>query len=332
MTAATTGQRLARSLGLGRAALALYYRPLGILGKSIAEGGPFEQRRTGRGREAMIEAAMRLAPLSGPAVDRGARVSFLTGAAYWYQTLFCFASLQAHTPERVTPVIYEDGTMTAGDRERLRRLIPWVELVSPEAMEARFDRVLPAHSFPTLRRQRLGFPIFLRQLTDVHVGAPRWTLYMDSDMLFFRRPEALEAWIGNPHTLYMQDVQTSYGYSPSLMRELAGRPVSPCVNAGLYALFSPGIDWERVEYWCRTQIEREGPHYLQPQGLIALLMASAASPQVLPPRDYLVLPGLAEGRAPTAVLHHYVAHSKRSYFQHGWRHVLGVLEQMGAPA
>jgi hypothetical protein len=328
LTTLSATRGLARSLGLGRATLALYHRPVSLLRKSMAEGGPWEQRRTERGRNAMIEAARQLKPIRPPAADRGARMSFLTGAAYWYQTLFCFASLQAHMAERITPVVFEDGTMTAADRERLRHLVPWIELVSPEALEARLDRRVPAASFPTLRRQRLGFPIFLRQLTDVHLYADGWTLYMDSDMLFFRHPQALATWLDAPHTLFMQDVKSSYGYSPALMRELAGGDVPARVNAGLYALFSPDIDWDRVEHWCRTQIEREGPHYLQPQALIALLMGRA-SPKVLPPADYIVLPSLAEGRAPTAVLHHYVAQSKRSYFQHGWRHVMGIL---GCPA
>ena len=70
-------------------------------------------------------------------------------------------------------------------------------------------------------------------------------------------------------------------------------------------IYSPSIDWDRVEYWCRTQIEREGPHYLQPQALIALLLAGASA-QALSAADYIVLPSFAEGRAPTAVLHHYV--------------------------
>jgi hypothetical protein len=319
------GHRLARSLGLGRAALALYHRPVGLVRKSIAEGGPGEQWRTERGRRAMVNAATSLAPITAPAIDRGARVSFLSGAAHWYQTLFCFASFQAQTPERITPVIFEDGTMTPQVRGLMRRIVPWIEFPGLESVEERFDRLLPAATFPSLRGRRVVNPI-LRQLTDVHLSAPGWTLYADSDMLFFRRPDALHAWFSEPHAVFMQDIATVYGYSPALMKELAGLSIPNRINAGLYALHSPSIDWGRVEYWCRTQIEKEGIHYLQPQSLIALLMANASG-KPLSAEDYVILPSLDEGRAPTAVLHHYVAHSKRSYFQHGWRHVLDHLQQ-----
>ena len=209
----TRGRKVVRLLGLGRAALALYHRPIGLIRKSIAEGGPWEQWRTERGRCAMIDAAESMLPIAAPLTDRGARVSFLSGVAYWYQTLFCFASLQAQIPERITPLIFEDGTMTAEARGHMRRVVPWIEFVDLNVLEQQFDRRLPVASFPSLRKRRLGFPIFLRQLTDVHLSAPSWTLYMDSDMLFFRHPQALEAWFSDPHALFMQDVQSAYGYS-----------------------------------------------------------------------------------------------------------------------
>lgn len=325
MLAIATGRRLARSLGLGRAALALYHRPVGLVRKSIAEGGPFEQWRTELDRRAMVDTARRLPLIIAPPFDRGARVAFLTGKAYWYQTLFCFASLQAQMPERITPLIYEDGTLTTEARAHILRVVPWAELIGADAIEERLDRLLPTASFSTLRAKRLDYP-HLRKLTDIHLFAPGWTLVMDSDMLLFRQPHALESWFNDPQAIFMQDVFSAYGYSKALMAELAGGEMPDRINVGLYAFHSSSIDWDRVEYWCRRQLEREGPSYVQEQALTALLLASVGA-KALPAADYVVLPSLAEGRAPTAVLHHYVAHSKRSYFQHGWRHVLDRLHQ-----
>jgi hypothetical protein len=234
-------------------------------------------------------------------------------------------------PERVTPVIFEDGTMTADARRHLLRVVPWAEVIDSDKLEERLDRLLPVSSFPSLRTRRPGFPL-LRKLTDIHLAASGWTLFLDSDMLFFRHPHALVSWFTRPYALYMQDVQSAYGYSAALMNELAGgRDIPARINSGLYALHGPSIDWDHLEYWCRTQMEREGTNYLQEQALTALLLAQASA-EALPAADYIVLPSLAEGRAPTAVLHHYVAHSKRSYFQHGWRHVLDELAPLQQPA
>jgi hypothetical protein len=40
---------------------------------------------------------------------------------------------------------------------------------------------------------------------------------------------------------------------------------------------------------------------------------------VAPAADYVTLPPPAEARRCSAVMHHYVAGSKRWYFQHNWR-------------
>ena len=53
---------------------------------------------------------------------------------------------------------------------------------------------------------------------------------------------------------------------------------------------------------------------------------------LLGPPDYVVMPGLAEGRDPSAILHHYVASSKRSYFQYGWRRALADAEAGEQPS
>ena len=130
---------------------------------------------------------------------------------------------------------------------------------------------------------------------------------------------------------YMQDVKRSYGYSDELMRSLARGDIPDAVNVGLCGLESSLIDWERLEHQCRAMIDREGAHYLQEQALTALLL-TGRSAIALPRRDYIVLPSLSEGRNPTAVMHHYVAHSKRSYFQYGWQRVLGSCRGAELPA
>ena len=60
------------------------------------------------------------------------------------------------------------------------------------------------------------------------------------------------------------------------------------------------------------------------QALVAMLVARAQSCAVAPAADYVTKPGRAEGVAPTAMMHHYVAESKRWYFRHGWRRVLAM--------
>jgi len=164
----------------------------------------------------------------------------------------------------------------------------------------------------------------LRKLTDIHLGATGWTLVLDSDMLVFRRPRTILDWLERPVAIHMRDVATMYGYPPAFMSRLAGGGLLERVNVGVYALHAPSIDWDLVEFWCRRQIEEFGANYLQEQALTALLLSRQGA-RPLPQEDYVVRPSLREGRDPTAIMHHYVAHSKRAYFQYGWRNVAARL-------
>lgn len=313
--------RVGRNLGLGRMLLLYYHRPRGLLKLSIAEGGPFEQRRTEKGRLEMVEAAKTLPTLHVAESGAKLEIHFLTGKKYWYQTLFCAWSMQVNCPSRVTPVIYDDGSLTKENEDYISRAIPWARFVWISETEALLDATLPADRFPELRGRRLVYP-HLRKLTDIHCSRRGWTLVLDSDMLFFREPRLVLEWLAAPgKVLHMLDAEPAYGYSDAVMTELAGAPIPELLNVGFCGLKSDAIDWEKLEYWCAAMVEREGTHYFLEQALTAMLAAKEER-LAAPADDYVVMPSLQEGKAPTAVLHHYVAHSKRSYFQHAWREVM----------
>ena len=318
------GQKAASKLGLGRLVYRLYHQPVGLVRQSVREGGPWAQAQDRAGHAAMKLAAARLPPLSAPPIGPAAEIAFLSGPKYWHQTLFCFVSLQQQLPFRVTPVIYDDGAMDRPTETLIRRVVPWARFVSASETEQRLDALLPEGRFPALRGRRRGYP-HLRKLTDIHIGSDQFKLVADSDMLFFSRPAELEHWFAQPDWLYMQDVATAYGYPADFLAKLAGAPVPEAINVGLYAVNGSEIDWDKVEHWCRRQIDEYGAQYVQEQALTAMLFARRSA-TVLPRKDYVVMPDRDEGQARTAVLHHYVDVSKRAYFRHNWRQIAAQAE------
>jgi hypothetical protein len=311
----------ARSFGLGRAAYWLWHAPAAAVKKSIAAGGPLEQFRDDRAHAGMTHAAAQLTPQSHPPAKDWPELHFLTGKKFWDQTAFCLQTFQAQAGRAAQAVFHDDGSADEATRAQLTRLFPAAHWRRTAEIEAGLDTVLPAAKFPVLRERRAHYPN-LRKLTDVHAGAHGWRLVLDSDMLFFRRPDFLLAWLASPtRALHMVDVQDSYGYSRPLLESLAGAPLPPRVNVGLCGLRSDALDWEKLEFWCRRLIEAEGTSYYLEQALVAMLFAGhdcAAAPA----EDYLLLPSEDECRAPRAVMHHYVAQSKRGYFRYAWRAAL----------
>jgi hypothetical protein len=310
-------KRLGRRIGLDHAFDAVWRHPVRDLRALARDGGPFERRKTAAGHIAMREAARTLPPLSPPGTDRGYRVHILTGERFWHQSIYCAASLQIASEDRITAVFYSDGTLDDSIKALLGRVLPWAEFVDSAAIDARLDAVLPASKFPTLRSRRKEY-IHLRKLTDIHAFPGEWRLVMDSDLLFFRTPSALLAWFQKPDLMCMRDVKDNYGYPSEYLDQLAGSKLPARFNVGLYGIDSSMIDWNQVEAWCARQLTDFGPSYLQEQGLTAML-AAGRDVHVLPENDYLLMPAAREGRAQRAVMHHYVDHSKRSYFQYGWR-------------
>lgn len=308
-------------LGLGRLWLRLYHQPVGDLLSVLRQGGPFGMRETERARGLMEAAAASLPPLPAPIVGTPLCLHLLTGRKFWYQTAFCLHSFIRAAGEPVRVEIYDDGSIDAEVARQLLRLGPAIRIHSQADILARLDRHLPAGRFPVLRERWRNYPN-IRKLTDVHAGREGWKLVIDSDLLFFKRPEVLASWLRSPdRPLHAVDCTESYGYSRPLMSRLAGAPIPPLVNVGLCGLRGDALNWEELEAWCAELIARERTNYYLEQALVAML--AARQPCVIAPAsDYITLPGKREALQPTAIMHHYVANSKRWYFRHSWRTVL----------
>jgi len=307
-----------RRLGLGRAAYWLWHAPIGALKTSFAAGGPVEQWRDRQAHAAMRAAAARLAPQQFPTADPAwPEVHFLTGRKFWDQTALCLYTLQAHAGHALHSVVHDDGTLTPVVVQNLKRIFPQMVVCLRSEDEARASAALPTERFPALQAERHRLYPNMLKFTDVHAGGHGWKLVLDSDMLFFRRPDFLLDWLRAPdRPLHMTDVQDSYGYSRPLLESLAGAPLPSRLNVGFCGLRSDALDWDKLEYWCRRLIAAEGTSYYLEQALVAML-CTGRSCAIAPAQDYQVLPSETECREPRAVLHHYVAGSKRGLLPPG---------------
>ena len=301
----------------GRLFYLLYHLPKAELTKSARGGGPREQWRDWRGWRAMQAAAARLPPVpnfEGPPLF----VHQVTGRRYLAQSLFCLWTLSHASRRNIVPVFYDDGSFHPRITDRLLEVFPAAQIVIDGEIRARVERFLPLHRFPSLRERFENYS-HLRKLIAPHLDHRGWKLVLDADLLFFRRPVLILDWLDRPELpLHLQDVRDSYGYSRQLLEKLAGGSLPPCVNVGLCGLRSELIDWDLLEWYCSRLLRAEGSNYLLEQALTALLLRGTSC-VVAPKQDYLTLPNRNEALAPTAVMQHYVAGSKRWYQRHSWR-------------
>ncbi|MBD2357543.1 glycosyl transferase [Tolypothrix sp. FACHB-123] len=304
----------------GVIAYKLYYAPKGFLQKLLKKGA-INTAVNFQAQLQMEQAAYRLKTVKSESAISPLEIHFLTGKRFWYQTCFCAYSMAEHTNIPLCPVIYDDGSLEKESQKEILRIFPNAKIILKPKLEEHLDKYLPQMKFPYLRERRLNYPN-MRKLTDIHAGSKGWKLVLDSDMLFFHTPDVLLDWLKSPQQpCHMVDVETSYGYSDALMTSLAKAAIPERLNVGICGLKSEDIDWEQLEYWCKTMIQQQGTHYYQEQALVAMLMAGKAC-KVVSAEDYIVMPTQEEVIQPKAVLHHYVADSKPWYFRYGWKHVL----------
>ncbi|HOY53112.1 MAG TPA: glycosyl transferase family 2 [Opitutaceae bacterium] len=309
----------------GRLLYLSVHRPLEAIKTSWREGGPLEQWKTERGRREMVKYAEVFPPLRIPTTGESFAVHMLTGKRFWYQSAFCLHSLARVIPGRLVAYIYDDGTLDEAAASRLSRLGIDVRIYSYATLLQWLDARLPVSRYPFLRQRWGDYPI-IRKLIATHIrpDAQGWQLIIDSDLLFFREPTFIINWLRAPdRPFHAVDVETSYGYSLGLLNSITPAPVKERVNAGLYGLNSDTLDWDFLEKVAHRLWEAEGPKYFFEQAILAILVAGLDC-AIAPEADYITLPRLPEARDCHAVMHHYVAHSKRWYFRHNWRRVVTI--------
>jgi hypothetical protein len=256
-----------------------------------------------------------------PAWPQAEQVScwFLTGRRFWYQTAYCAWTLAQCAEVNIELNVVDDGSLTAEYESKLRRLFPAGITVRKSQIEERINDLLPARRFPMLRQRWVDY-INIRKLTDVHLGSEGPKLVLDSDMLFFKRPDDLLQWIRNPVGMcLMTDCVESYGYSRPLMETLCGSAIPRKLNVGVCGLRSEQIDWEQLEDWCQQLHAAEGTSYYLEQALVAMLAARAEQVSVMSASDYITFPTREQVETKAGVLQHYVADSKPWYFGTAWR-------------
>ena len=298
----------------------LYRYPRSYLKRVYGMGGILSYRRMKQGQKQMRRAAFELPPVHSSA--SGLPVYFLTGKNYLYQTLFCIISLTKWSTEEFKFILVDDGSFDEELISLINRQLPSVEIVLAQSIEENIRAALPADKYPVLNLKRAEYA-HIKKLTDVHtLPGKDWKLVLDSDMLFWKEPTQLIAWLKNSsRPIHMVDCTESYGYSTALMEELASAKIPQLLNVGVIGLQSSGIDWQQLENWTAMLEAQEGKTYYLEQALSAMLVAKQPC-LVLDKQHYIVNPGDDTISHSKGILHHYVDQSKKAYYTTAWKKLI----------
>ena len=315
---------LSRRLHLGRLAYRLWHRPrqwcdlAGTYGWGLSARASLGERR-------MRTAATRLPALPAGEEKSTAPVYFLTGRRFWQQTLFCAHSFGRESGLAAEFRFVSDGTMDGEIARRLTRVFPTACVLGHAELDEKLSAALPPARFPTLHAHRRRF-VLLRKLTDTLAGERGYRLFLDSDMIFWRRPGEMLARLARTEPFYMADLgDDGYTLPRSVLQEKLGVAPAPGVNSGVVAVHPEAVDWDLLERACALLLAEGRDQRLLEQTLWAIVLG-AQKARPLPAADYRLVidppacrETIATGRP---ALLHYAWHARLLYAASEWQYYL----------
>jgi hypothetical protein len=241
-------------------------------------------------------------------------VHLLTGRDDWLLACWMLASWFHATQRNWRVFMHDDGQMPAEALGAIEKMLPGITRIAAGEADVKVNAALAG--YPACRDYRLAHPL-ARKIFDVPLlsTAERFII-LDSDVLFFRKPEVILRWCenGKDECWFNEDASDVLPISREEAREKLGIEIWPRVNSGLCLLERPAIDLELCDKALRETSLLTGHVWLVEQALFAIC-ASARNRGGLLPSEYEV--SLEKKARPGAVARHYVGAVRQRFFAEG---------------
>jgi hypothetical protein len=249
-------------------------------------------------------------------------VHLLSGADDWLLACWMLASWFHATQRNWRVVIHDDGQLPPEAHAAFAKLIPGVRGIPAGEADRAVLEALDRH--PACRAYRLAHPL-ARKIFDIPaLTRSERFMILDSDVLFFRKPEAILRWCDEPGSgcWFNEDLKESLPIPPEEAREKLGLEIWPRVNSGLCLIERQAIDLDLCERALRETSLLKGHVWLVEQSLFAICASAYAKGGLLPP-EYEV--SLSPRARREAVARHYVGAVRQRFYADGIARIKGQL-------
>jgi hypothetical protein len=241
-------------------------------------------------------------------------VHVLTGSDDWLLACWMLASWFHTTQRNWRIIVHDDGHLPPEARPAFEKIAPGLRWISAAEADPAVLAALARH--PACREYRLAHPL-ARKIFDVPALTPgERFIILDSDVLFFRKPEAILRWCvdGADECWFNEDVSEALPISREEIREKLGIDIWPRVNSGLCLLNRAAIDLDLCERALRETSLLKGHIWLVEQTLFAICASARGRGGLLSP-EYEV--SLKKKARPNAVARHYVGAVRQLFYGDG---------------
>jgi hypothetical protein len=248
-------------------------------------------------------------------LESSVEVHLLTSKRDWLCAAWTLASLVHFSGRRWPMVVHDDGTLPQKARQTFTRMFGNLRIVSRPDADREVEAQLTDH--PRCLAYRRSHPLALKLFDcPLLAQAPR-ILLLDSDVLFFRRPEEVLAWVdrGEAESFFNPDFQDAYTISREDAQARWGIDLWPMVNTGLSLLPRAILDLGLCEKWLGDAAIIAPEHIAWREQTLLALSASRLGRGGLLPESYEV--SFNPEMANNAVTRHYVGDMRSQFYAEG---------------
>lgn len=244
----------------------------------------------------------------GPA---GVSVHLLVSASTWEMGMLAARSFRHFTGRQWEFFIHDDGSVPPEQLAGTHAILPGARVIPRAEADAAMESELAP--FPHCRENRRKHNWFLK-VFDLHHFAPgpRYII-LDSDLLFFSRPEAIVRWAesGDNACWFNRDGKESYALPREEMEPEWPHPIWERVNSGLCLLQKQTVSLPRCEEFLAKFASRARHYMFLEQTLLAISASAGGAGGLLPPQYEISWENF---RRRDGVCRHYVGPFKDDVF------------------
>jgi lipopolysaccharide biosynthesis glycosyltransferase len=195
----------------------------------------------------------------------------LIGHKHVYMFIFCFSSFLYYFKKNLSCTVVDDGTLTERDVTIIKRHFQGIHIIlHKKANQLIYKKLLSHPSLMRYRRLKL-IDRFNLKLTDPFLLTNyKKIIYMDCDILFFRKPKEILSWANHGYgpPLYIperpiksnQNEPGEWAIVNNMFRDYMNLPIDRNFNSGLICIDRTQIDLElidkSIDYTHRVKLDR----------------------------------------------------------------------------
>lgn len=219
----------------------------------------------------------------------------LLGSRHVGMCLWAVKSLLHFSGKKYSVVLHDDGSLTEADINKLKRHLIGVKIFRKTDADKLIDSKISA--YPYIKKYRYGqlgetawgrkMSVFSLKLVDFNLlTQARKILSLDTDVLFFKRPDEIVSWIDNfdsHETLYCHEYYTpSFDKNKNLTGFTRKEDAPIGFNSGLICLDRESFSLDTLELWLQKNKERVDKVYTFEQHAYNHIVYQAGRHSALP--------------------------------------------------